>query len=114
MLKYLLMMLMLTTSFSAVSFATEQKVVNPPLSAKEKATVKLPNTIHFDNLVASIAYSPDESEPKMAIALGNGEIVILDLMTNREERRLRGHTGFVNSIAFNMDGKILPHCKSIV
>ena len=56
-------------------------------------------------MVVSVAYSPDGKTLASANVYGN--IMLWDLVTEKEKATLRGHTGCINSVTFSPDGKTL-------
>lgn len=62
-------------------------------------------TIQEPDLVQALAYAPDGKW--LAVALDNGTINILDVLTRQEIRTLRGHTEKVVAIAIAPDGEII-------
>jgi WD40 repeat protein len=81
------------------------------------ATIHLiPSTLTgHTNYVYSVAFSPDGrllasgscSKFNSNGACIQGEIKLWDVATGREVRTLSGHTGWVNSVAFSPDGRLL-------
>lgn len=61
--------------------------------------------LHNDNIITSVAFSPDGST--LASAYKDGTILVLDTAQYQTLQQMNGHTDQVNQIVFSPDGRIL-------
>lgn len=59
----------------------------------------------IEGFITSLAFSPDGK--RIVLASNNKMVYIWDVETQKEIRRLEGHTDRVNSVAFSPDGKLI-------